>query len=114
MKILQLSNENMSSVDKYLLTISPTIETVKSIDDGTSIQVSEWCLFEDEKDEEKIELLSFMTPDKKVYCCQSKTFKRSFFDIQCLMGDNFTIVKTSGKTNNGRDFVNCILDVSVL
>lgn len=114
MKILQLSNENIEAVDQYLLTISPAIETVKNIADGTPIKVSEWCLFEDEKNGETTELLSFMTPEKNVFCCQSKTFKRSFFDIQSLMGDNFTIIKTSGKTKNGRDFVNCILDVSVL
>ena len=114
MKILSLSNDSLEAVDKYLLTVSPAIESVKSIEDGTSIKVSEWCLFEDEKDGESIELLSFMTPEKKVFCCQSKTFKRSFFDIQSLMGNNFTIIKTSGETRNGRSFVNCILDVTTL
>lgn len=114
MKILETSRENIEAVDLYLLTVSPAIETVKSIEDGTSIKVSEWCLFEDEKDGEATELLSFMTPEKKVFCCQSKTFKRSFFDIQSLMGNNFTIIKTSGETRNGRSFVNCILDVSSL
>lgn len=114
MKILSLSNDSLEAVDKYLLTVSPAIETVKSIEDGTSIKVSEWCLFEDEKDGETTELLSFITPEKKVFCCQSKTFKRSFFDIQSLMGNNFTIIKTSGITRNGREFVNCILDVSTL
>lgn len=114
MKIVKLSNDNIDAVEKYLLTVSPAIETVKNVEDGTSIKVSEWCLFEDEKNGETTELLSFMTPDKAVFCCQSKTFKRSFFDIQSLMGNNFTIIKTSGKTKNGRDFVNCILDVSTL
>lgn len=114
MKIIKLSNDNLEAVDKYLLTVSPAIETVKSVEDGTAIKVTEWCLFEDEKDDETVELLSFMTPEKKVFCCQSKTFKRSFFDIQSLMGDSFTIIKTSGETRNGRSFVNCILDVSTL
>lgn len=114
MKILEKSRDNIEAVDLYLLTVSPAIETVKTIEDGTSIKVSEWCLFEDEKDGETTELLSFMTPEKKVFCCQSKTFKRSFFDIQSLMGNNFTIIKTSGETRNGRTFVNCILDVSTL
>lgn len=114
MKILALSRDNIEAVDQYLLTISPSIESVKSIEDGTSIKVTDWCLFEHTKENETTELLSFMTPEKKVYCCQSKTFKRSFFDIQSLMGGYFTIIKTSGKSKNGRDFVNCILDVSAL
>ena len=114
MKILEKSRDNIEAVDLYLLTVSPAIETVKNIEDGSSIKVTDWCLFEDTKDDETTELLSFMTPEKKVYCCQSKTFKRSFFDIQSLMDSNFTIIKTSGKTKNGRDFVNCILDVSAL
>ena len=112
MKILKLSDEEMTTLDKYLLTLSPSMKTVNSVEDGTKIEVNKWCLFEDTKDDDHIEILSFMTPEKQVYCCQSNTFKKSFFDIQSFMGDIFTIEKISGKTKNGRGYVNCVIDIS--
>ena len=60
-------------------------------------------------------ILSVITPDKEVYSCQSATFKRSLKDIATIMGDKpFSVIKTSGKTKAGRDFVNCELDIKSL
>lgn len=57
-------------------------------------------------------MLSIITPEKKVYSCQSATFKRSISDIHSVMETTpFTVIKISGKTKAGRDFINCVLDV---
>lgn len=107
-------SREFSEVEKYLMTISPSIISLKDVDDGDNISVDGFLFFEDVKENtgESVELLSIITPEKTVYTCQSRTFKRSFNDIASLMGAKpFTIVKTSGKTKAGRDFINCVLDV---
>lgn len=108
------SNKEFNEIEKYLMTISPAIESIKKLPDGTKIAVNKYMFFEDVKENtgEAVEILSILTPDNKVYCAQSSTVKRSFNDIVSIMGDKpFTIIKTSGKTKAGRDFINCILDV---
>lgn len=53
--------------------------------------------------------------EKEVYCRQSTTFKRSMKDIQNIMnGKPFSIIKISGKTKAGRDYINCTLDINSL
>ena len=97
----------------YLMTISPAITSVKDLPDGTKIAVAGTLKFEDVKEDtgELVNVLSIITPDNKVYSCQSATFKRSISDIAKIMdGEPFTVIKTSGKTRAGRDFVNCVLD----
>lgn len=103
-----------NEIEKYLMTISPAIVSMKNLADGEKIPVKKYMIFEDVKENtgEAVEILSILTPDNKVYSAQSKTFKRSFNDITAIVGDQpFTIIKTSGKTKAGRDFINCILDV---
>lgn len=109
-----ISNQEYNEIEKYLMTISPAIESMKNLPDGEKIPVKKHMIFEDvkEKTGETVEILSILTSDNKVYSAQSETVKRSFNDIVKIMGDKpFTIIKTSGKTKAGRDFINCILDV---
>lgn len=108
------TSREFDAVERYLMTISPAITSMKDVEDGTHIPVSGFLIFEDEKDSgDKVEILSIITPEKAVYSCQSSTFKRSIHDIASLMeGKPFTVVKVSGKTKAGRDFINCVLDVS--
>lgn len=109
-----ISNQEYNEIEKYLMTISPAIESMKNLSDGKKIPVKKYMLFEDVKENtgEAVEILSILTTDNKVYSAQSGTVKRSFNDIVKIMGDKpFTIIKTSGKTKAGRDFINCILDV---
>lgn len=109
-----ISNQEYNEIEKYLMTISPAIESMKNLPDGEKIPVKKYMIFEDVKENtgETVEILSILTPDNKVYSAQSGTVKRSFNDIVNIMGDKpFTIIKTSGKTKAGRDFINCILDV---
>ena len=103
-----------TEIEKYLMTISPSIESLKNVPDGEKIPVKKYMLFEDVKENtgEAVEILSILTPDNKVYSAQSATVKRSFKDIVTIMnGKPFTIIKISGKTKANRDFINCILDV---
>lgn len=109
-----ISNQEYNEIEKYLMTISPAIESMKNLPDGEKIPVKKYMMFEDVKENtgEPVELLSILTPDNKVVCTQSETVKRSFHDIINIMdGKPFIIIKTSGKTKAGRDFIDCILDV---
>lgn len=115
-EIMHCSRE-FSEVEQYLMTIAPSIISMKDVPDGTHITVDGILAFEDTKESTGVvsDILSVITPEKKVYSCQSATFKRSLQDISNIMkGKTFTIVKTSGKTKAGRDFINCELDVESL
>lgn len=113
-KVTETSRE-LEKVEQYLMTQASNIKVVKDIPDGTKINVKAWCKFVDTKEDgTEVELLSILDDNKVAYSCQSATFKRSFLDIADLMGEEFTIVKTSGTTNAGRPYVNCELDVASL
>lgn len=114
-EIKEMSRE-FTKVEKYLMTTAPDIEPLKNIEDGESITVDGYIIFDDIKDEgETQEILSIITPDKKVYSGQSATFKKSLKNIENVMGgEKFSIVKISGKTKAGRDYINCTLDISNL
>ncbi len=109
-------SKDFSEVEQYLLTISPNIKSAKDADDGEKITVDGYLIFEDVKDDgTSSEIMSIITPEKKVYSCQSKTFQRTIRDIYNIMkGKPFTVVKTSGKNKSGRDFINCFLDTDGL
>ena len=102
-RIKEMSRE-FNEVEQYLMTIAPSIVSMKDVEDGEHIRV-----------EGVVEVMSIITPEKQVYSCQSATFKRSINDISNIMkGKPFTVIKTSGKTKSNRDYINCILDVESL
>lgn len=107
-------SRDFSAVEQYLMTLDNGITSMKDVADNTSIPVTGYIIFEDEKENgEVIEILSIITDTKDVYCCQSATFKRSVKDIAGIMkGEPFSVIKVSGKTKAGRDFINCALDVN--
>lgn len=113
---INTESREFNEVEKYLMTISPAIVSLKDVEDETVIEVDGFLTFTDEKENgEKAEILSIITPSKSVYSCQSATFKRSINDIARIMnGKPFAVIKTSGKTKAGRDFINCILDLDSL
>lgn len=115
MTIYEKSRE-FNKVETYLLTSSPDAESLKNVSDETSIPIDGYILFKDKNhNDEETDILSLITPDKKVYACQSQTFKRSFLEIFELMdGEPFSIIKKSGVTKGGCDFINCVLDVNSL
>lgn len=111
---IKLESREFNKIEKYLMTQSPAIKSLKNIPDETSIRVAGFLIFNDVKENGEVsEILSIITPDNEVYSGQSATFKRSLMDIASLMGnDPFAVIKTSGKTKAGRDFINCYLDVA--
>ena len=114
--IKEMSRE-FSEVEKYLMTIAPSIVSMKDVEDGKHITVDGVLIFEDVKEDngDIAEIMSIITPEKQVYSCQSATFKRSINDISNIMkGKTYTVIKTSGKTKSNRDFINCILDYESL
>lgn len=114
-EIKEMSRE-FTKVEKYLMTTAPDIEPLKNIADGASIPVDGFLIFEDIKASGEVQkIVSIITPDKKVYSGQSETFRQSLKDIESVMdGEKFSIIKISGKTKAGRDYINCTLDVSNL
>lgn len=115
MQIYENSRE-FTKVEIYLMTSSPDVESIKNVEDETSIPVDGYILFKNtDQNGEETDILSIITPDKKVYACQSQTFKRSFIEIFELMdGESFSIIKKSGVSKGGRDYINCVLDVNSL
>lgn len=110
-------SREFTEVEQYLMTIAPSIQSVKDVEDGTHITVDGVLEFTDIKENtgESVDVMSIITPDKHVYSCQSATFKRSIHDISNIMkGKGFTVIKTSGVTKAGRDFINCVLDTESL
>ncbi len=114
--IKEMSRE-FNEVEKYLMTIAPSIISMKNVADGEKICVGGVLTFEDVKENtgEVVNITSIITPDNKVYSFQSATFKRSLEDISNIMnGKPFSVIKVSGKTKSGRDYINCVLDVESL
>lgn len=110
-------SREFTEVEQYLMTIAPSIQAAKDVEDGTHITVDGILEFTDIKENtgEAVDVMSIITPDKQVYSCQSATFKRSIRDISNIMnGKQFTVIKTSGVTKSGRDFINCVLDTESL
>lgn len=111
------TSRDLTKIEMYLMTASPDMVSMKDVEDGTSLSVLAWCTFTDVKETtgEEVDLLSIMTEDGEVYSCQSATFKREFNKIADLMeGDYFSVIKFSGVTKAGRDFISCKLDITNL
>lgn len=107
-------SREFNEVEQYLMTISPAIVSVKDVADNDKIVVAGYIIFDDIKENgEKSEIMSIITDEQQVYSCQSATFKRSILDIANIMhGKPFTVIKTSGVTKAGRDYINCTLDIA--
>lgn len=107
--------KEFTPVEKYLLTVAPTIKTVKTLQDGDVINVAGYLEFVDEKEDgTAAELMSIITTDNAVYSTQSVTFKRSIKDIEAIMQFPFPVKKISGQSKAGRNFVDCVLDIDSL
>lgn len=83
---------------------------IKDLEDGTEITIDYWALFSDDSKETESEVLTIVDKNGVVYATISDTFKKNFFRMVEIFGDEeFAIVKISGETKSGRDFVNCDL-----
>nr|DAD93571.1 MAG TPA: ssDNA binding protein [Podoviridae sp. ct2nF21] len=111
------TSKEYTPVERYLMTVSPTIKTAKTLEDGDVINVAGYLEFLDEKEDGTVtELMSIITTDNEVYSTQSPTFKRGIKDIVTAMQGcfPFPIKKISGESKAGRKFVDCVLDIDSL
>ena len=110
---INTQSKDFTEVEQYLMTLDRGIKSLKDVEDNTSIPVAGYLTFTDEKENgDSVDILSIITPDNEVFSCQSVTFKRSFDNITNIMHDKqFSIIKVSGTTKNGRPFIDCALDV---
>lgn len=104
---IKYTSRELSKVERYRMTLDNGIVSCKDLEDGTQIAVDAFCEFEDEKENGDVEtVFSILSKDGKVYACTSKTFARNVKEIaDAFDGEDYTIVKLSGKTKNGKDFI---------
>ena len=112
--IMNLSNLN-EEVDKkttYLMTKAKGIKPISELDDGTVLEITHICDFTDEdRNGNEIQIQTYMTQDG-VYCTQSKTFIGDIEDIcDIFQGEPIEVVKMTGKTKAGRDFLYATLNI---
>ena len=112
-EITKLSNPE-ETVDKriiYLMTKNPDMTSIKDVEDGTQLDITHVCRFTDtNNDGDSVEIETYMDVNGNVYATQSATFKDYFSDIcDIFIGEDVSIIKKSGKTNAGRDYVYCTL-----
>ena len=110
---INTQSRDFTEVEQYLMTLDRGIKSIKNVDDNTSIVVAGYLTFTDEKENgDNVDILSIITPDNEVFSCQSATFKRSFDNITNIMhGKQFSVIKVSGTTKNGRPYIDCALDI---
>lgn len=89
--------------------MSQKVTQIKELEDGTEISIDFWALFTDEE-KENTEVLTIVDKSGVVYSTISETFKKNFFRmVEIFSDEEFNIVKISGTTKAGRDYVNCDL-----
>ena len=112
-EITKLSNPE-EEVDKrtvYLMTKNPDMTSIKDVEDGTQLDITHVCRFTDtNKDGNVVEIETYLDTNGNVYATQSTTFKEDFDDIcDIFLGEDVSIIKKSGTTKAGRDYVYCTL-----
>ena len=110
---INTQSKDFTEVEQYLMTLDRGIQSLKDVEDNTSIPVAGYLTFTDEKENgDSVDILSIITPDNEVFSSQSATFKRSFDNITNIMhGKLFSVIKVSGTTKAGRPYIDCTLDV---
>lgn len=119
--VINNSSRELTKVEQYLMTAQPDIQVLKNVPDDTIIPVKLFCDYTEIRNEPdkdgntEVNLLAIMTENNEVYNCQSGTFKQEFAKIADIAGgNNFSIIKKSGQSKNGRDFIYCTLDINSL
>lgn len=110
--IIEQSKE-FSKVELYLLTASPEVVSMKTVEDNTVIPIDGYIIYEDTKENgDNVTIMAIKSTDNQFYGLQSQTFIRSLKEINSLMaGESYSIKKISGVTKGGRDYINCVLSV---
>lgn len=111
-------SREFSKLEIYKLTKSKDTKSVKDLPDGAKLLVDGYLTYDDVNGKgEEVHMLSVIglmdgVEKPVVWTCQSQTFKQDFADIWSIFNgeETFTIVKSSGQSKAGRDFVNCSLE----
>ena len=103
MKIITNSNNYEGKV-LYKMTKSQSINKLSTLTE--SVTVSGFVLFEDDKNDNVVEILSLET-NSGVFATNSATFKETFLDIVEMMGTPVEIVVGHGTSKNGREYIYC-------
>lgn len=112
---ITFESREFTPTEKYLMTKSPSIISVKNVEDGTILEVKGYLQYEDEDHNGKTSymtsLIGVSNGEQVVWSTQSKTFVHNFVDIaEIFGGEVFKIKKLSGVTKNTqRPYVNCDL-----
>lgn len=115
MEILRASKE-LTTEEKYFLTMSPEIEKMSNIK-GQTIAIDSWVIYTDNKstdaEEGKTEtILSVKTTLGEVFATNSATFIKEFERIIDLFGGDgmpVNFVKVAGGTSkSGREFITAV------
>lgn len=104
---IKRTSKELDKVTIYRMTLDNAITSCKDLDDGTEITVSAWLEYDDTKENGKVEtVFSILASDGHVYACTSKTFARNIMEIADVFdGEEFTIVKNSGVSKAGKNFI---------
>ena len=100
---------------KYQMTAGQKMTVIKELNDGDVINVNNWCVFVDEKENaDDVTILTIQDGNTgTIFCTNSETFRRSFLDIADIYKDEgkigFDIEKMSGTTKSNRTYINCSL-----
>lgn len=112
MKILEKSNENMAKEVKYVLTLSPGTQRMVTAK-GSTLNISDWIIYEDENNGKVVEVLSVLTDDGETFATNSATFIREFRRLRDFLKDCGEVVTkirvASGISKVGREYITCVM-----
>lgn len=111
MNVTKMYPETMDKKTLYSLTRGRSM-SVKDVDERTVITPVAYAVYEDiDKDGKTSEVLAIRDKESgEVFTTISPTFKRDFFVIVDLMGEEEYSIRTfHGTTKAGRDFVTCTM-----
>lgn len=109
MEIVRQS-ENLTKKDIFKMGHGNGVTSLKNVEDETIICPVGYVLYRDVNSKgEEMEILSIKAEDDTIYACQSETFKREFFAMVDEFWPDMEIIKLSGETKAGREFITCSL-----
>ena len=116
MRIIKMSRE-LNKREIYKLTKGDDTVSFKTLSDGAILYPTDFLVYEDDnKKRGLIEVLAVIGKNAKceeeIWSGQSKTFRDRFLDIWDDFSDDpepFGIIKKSGITKNGDEYVTCTL-----
>lgn len=114
MTIVKQSRE-FTKIEMYLMTQGNNNTSVKELEDNTPLYVNGYLVFKDtDSNGAERQLLAIMCRDRQVYMSQSATFLRSLEGMFEVFGEmsELPVLKISGTTKAGRDYVDCTLNVA--